>query len=426
MNAKTRAKAYLWPVAAVALSFLGADDPCTAPVPRAGAPSEPVKPTAPKVDAQEPTDIRPLSLVPIPDDPPPHEGALIDIPYTIQPPDLLLVELLEALPGRPITGERLVRADGTITLGFYGDVHVRGLTLGQAKTKIIRHMQKFLSDETLGLSYYDDPSEERAKTDTPAAPPELAPSGVRPPASKEEKAPKEGSASRQSGAIRTVRLARRQNPFTIPKIEPVSAESKASLPPHSQAPTDSQSITISRPDGTRIVIEFGSNAPSLSSVLLPANVFSASPMAPPGAPPVVNEVAPTVRRVAPADSDRVFVDVSAYNSTYFYVSGEVGLPGRLPVTGSETVMGAITSAAGITALADPNNIRLIRPARGGKPTKTYAIDLIAITEEGDSKSNLQIFPGDRVVIGRLSKRRMSEPALIHPRGLEPLTLSSED
>ncbi len=43
--------------------------------------------------------IKPLPLKPIPDDPPPHEGAFIDLTYVIEPPDLLLVEVLEALPG---------------------------------------------------------------------------------------------------------------------------------------------------------------------------------------------------------------------------------------------------------------------------------------------------------------------------------------
>ena len=55
-------------------------------------------------------DLKPHPEPPIPDDPPPHEGAMIDTPeYVIEPPDLVLVEVLEALPGRPISGERLVR-----------------------------------------------------------------------------------------------------------------------------------------------------------------------------------------------------------------------------------------------------------------------------------------------------------------------------
>jgi len=71
--------------------------------------------------------------------------------YVVEPPDLLLVEVLEALPGRPISGERLVRPDGKISLGFYGDVYVAGLTLPEIKEKIIKHLQQYLADENLDL-----------------------------------------------------------------------------------------------------------------------------------------------------------------------------------------------------------------------------------------------------------------------------------
>src|SRR5262249_18462567 len=69
----------------------------------------------------------------------------------VEPPDLILVEVLEALPGRPISGERLVRPDGKISIGFYGEVDVKGLTPEQVKGAIIKHLRKFIGDETLGL-----------------------------------------------------------------------------------------------------------------------------------------------------------------------------------------------------------------------------------------------------------------------------------
>lgn len=74
-----------------------------------------------------------------------------DGPRIIAPGDLLMIELLEALPGRPITGERVVRPDGTVSLDFYGDLHVAGLNRKQIKEKLIQHMRKYLTDETLGL-----------------------------------------------------------------------------------------------------------------------------------------------------------------------------------------------------------------------------------------------------------------------------------
>ena len=65
--------------------------------------------------------------------------------YVVEPPDLLLVEVLETMPGRPISGERLVRPDGRISLGFYGDIPVAGLTLAQVK-EIVLHLRKYLND----------------------------------------------------------------------------------------------------------------------------------------------------------------------------------------------------------------------------------------------------------------------------------------
>ena len=100
--------------------------------------------------------IKPLPEVAIPDNPAPHEGAFFDLPVRIEPPDLLLVEVIEALPGRPITGERLVRPDGMICLGFYGDVYVGGLTMKQAKVKIIHHLRSYLDDGTLGIAVFKE------------------------------------------------------------------------------------------------------------------------------------------------------------------------------------------------------------------------------------------------------------------------------
>src|SRR6478752_2002072 len=86
----------------------------------------------------------------------PSEFKKVSMPdYVVEPPDLILVEVLEALPGRPISGERLVRPDGKISLGFYGDVYVAGLTIPEIKEKIIFHLRKYLNDENLGLVELD-------------------------------------------------------------------------------------------------------------------------------------------------------------------------------------------------------------------------------------------------------------------------------
>src|SRR5947209_13188541 len=87
----------------------------------------------------------------------PREFRKVSLPdYVVEPPDLLLVEVLEALPGRPISGERLVRPDGKISLGFYGDVYVAGLTTTEIKEKIVLHLRQFLPDDTLGLWKFEE------------------------------------------------------------------------------------------------------------------------------------------------------------------------------------------------------------------------------------------------------------------------------
>jgi RNA polymerase sigma factor (sigma-70 family) len=72
-------------------------------------------------------------------------------PRKVKPGDILVIEVLEALPGRPLTGERIVRPDGTIGLGFYGELRVAGLDRNEIKVALIDHMKKHLSWKSLGL-----------------------------------------------------------------------------------------------------------------------------------------------------------------------------------------------------------------------------------------------------------------------------------
>jgi polysaccharide biosynthesis/export protein len=192
--------------------------------------------------------------------------------YVVEPPDLILVEVLEALPGRQIQGERLVRPDGTISLQWYGEVYVAGLTIDQIKEKVVLHLRKYLTDETLGLVQWDP---------------------------------------RAAGG----------NGGYVPR--------------------------------------------------------------------------------EPKDSDRVFVDVSAYNSKVYYVQGDVGSPGRLTITGNETVLDAINYAGGLLPTAANQNIRLVRPAPPGACCQqVLPVNLAAIINAGDTTTNYQILPGDRLVVYR--------------------------
>jgi protein involved in polysaccharide export with SLBB domain len=213
-----------------------------------------------------------------------EEHMIVGPAYRVAPPDLVRIEVLEALPGRPITGDRLIRPDGTISLDFYGVVKVAGLTLEEIKIQVIEQLRKMISDESLGL-FEQDP----------------------------------------------------------------------------------ESLEVSK--------------------------------------------------IAPVDSNRVFVDVAAYNSKNYYVQGDVAAPGRLIWTGGECVLDAINYVGGLSPYADRSSIQLVRLPRGpGNPSDKplrLAIDFDAIQLEGDPSTNYQIFPGDRIMVYR-------DPKLVDGNAFTPV------
>lgn len=162
--------------------------------------------------------------------------------YVVEPPDVLYIEALQLLPNRPVAGERLVRQDGTISLGYYGQLHVSGLTLAEIEDKI----RSRLAD------YVNDP--------------------------------------------------------------------------------------------------------------------------------------------------QVYVDVAAFNSKVYYVLGQVQQTGRLPITGKETVLDAVTLAGGLTNYAQKQRIHVARPNPGGGCDQILHVDWFALTHAGDTRTNYQLLPGDRVMV----------------------------
>lgn len=98
----------------------------------------------------------------------------------------------------------------------------------------------------------------------------------------------------------------------------------------------------------------------------------------------------------------VSVDVLAYNSKSVYVITDGGGYGetvnKLPVTGNETVLDAISAIEGLSAVSS-KRIWVARPAPAGTD-KAQVMDVHwkAITQEGITTTNYQLFPGDRVYI----------------------------
>lgn len=81
----------------------------------------------------------------------------------------------------------------------------------------------------------------------------------------------------------------------------------------------------------------------------------------------------------------------------YYVIGTVTTQGKFPVTGNETVLDAIL-AAGLRSNSLPEKSYLVRPHPHGGPDQILKIDWCGIKERGDTLTNYQIFPGDRIIV----------------------------
>jgi polysaccharide export outer membrane protein len=98
----------------------------------------------------------------------------------------------------------------------------------------------------------------------------------------------------------------------------------------------------------------------------------------------------------------VSVDVLAYNSRPYYVitdrlgAGEI--IERLPITGNETVLDAISQIKGLPPESSKRKIWVARRNTGGGQDVKLNVDWVAITQHGDMRTNYQILPGDRVYV----------------------------
>lgn len=352
---------------------------------------------------------------PLPDDPPPHEGAMVPLPSVsiIESPDLITVDVVEALPSRPITGERMVQPNGKINLGYYGEVYVQGLTISEAKVRIIEHLKDYLTEDELGLRAYRSPKVAPAPhgPDTPdvidqpkkpAKPTAFSNSPRRSMrAGISVKTPMR-FASREADPEPEVVNTPSGKVINIPPPGPEAAVVPPSVPVlvREQIQARAEPIEVSGGESVKVTIDVNVNDKEKEKEQEAGVVISRPGMPLQPGQVYVEEEEVEAEPVAPADSANVSVQIVAYNSKGFYVQGDVAQPGRMPCTGRETVLDALNYAGGLIATADPKAIRLVRPARAGKPPKVLPVDYKAILEEGQTMTNYQIFPGDRVVVGR--------------------------
>jgi polysaccharide export outer membrane protein len=104
-----------------------------------------------------------------------------------------------------------------------------------------------------------------------------------------------------------------------------------------------------------------------------------------------------VLEAKPSQPYRVSVRLANGQSKYYYVIGAVVTPGRVKSVGSETVLDAIMMA-GLKSNSLPEKAYLVRPHPLGGPDEVYKIDWCGIKDRGDTLTNYQVLPGDRVVV----------------------------
>ena len=102
------------------------------------------------------------------------------------------------------------------------------------------------------------------------------------------------------------------------------------------------------------------------------------------------------------DHPQVSISVFAYNSKVYYVitegAGQGDLVARLPITGNETVLDAISQINGLSRISS-KNIWIARPTATGVGCDTILpVNWKEITKGAATETNYQVLPGDRIFI----------------------------
>lgn len=228
-------------------------------------------------------------------------------PYKIRPLDVLGVIVPEALPDAPIAGTFTVDPSGTVYLGTqYGSVQVAGMSIEEAREATAKHLGGILRKPNVSLSLYQ---------------------------------------TRASQQIRGQHLVKADGTVglgiygSVTVVGMTLQEAKAAIEQH------------------------------LKEYFL---------------------------------DPEVSIEVVGYNSKIYYLVYDYGGSGqtvmRMPLTGNETVLDGIGQAQGLPTVADAQNIWISRPRPDNCPPQVLPVDWKAITECGDTRTNYQLLPGDRVVV----------------------------
>jgi protein involved in polysaccharide export with SLBB domain len=106
------------------------------------------------------------------------------------------------------------------------------------------------------------------------------------------------------------------------------------------------------------------------------------------------------------DAGFVNVRLVSRQSKVYYVVGEVNSPGAFQLSGRETVLDALMQAGGLTDNASADNIILSRPTLPNCPRKVLPVCFRQIVQLGDTTTNYQVAPGDRIFVPSRSFHEM--------------------
>lgn len=105
------------------------------------------------------------------------------------------------------------------------------------------------------------------------------------------------------------------------------------------------------------------------------------------------------------DPNKLFVavDVLSYNSKRYYVITDGAGYGEqiyhFPIMGSETVMDALANINGLPMVGSKNDIWIARRTpHASQHEQILNVDYVGITKRGETRTNYQILPGDRIYV----------------------------
>jgi polysaccharide export outer membrane protein len=173
---------------------------------------------------------------------------------------------------------------------------------------------------------------------------------------------------------------------------------KAPLPPYVIEPPDELEIAIKPPMEDPAPSTIVVQPDGFIDLGFPGNVYVVGLTLEEAEERIAQQLASLPKRNGePKEKYEVSVRLANNQSKFYYVVGAVGNQGRFKLTGNETVLDAIL-LAGLRTNSLPDKTYLARPHPVGGPDCILKIDWFGIRDRGDTLTNYQIQPGDRIIV----------------------------